>query len=88
VRHNVTINNLLPGVFATDAQRNHIRGIVEMTARPYDELWEERGSATPAGRYGEASEFGAYCAFLCSAHAGYITGQNLLIDAGAYPGTY
>jgi 3-oxoacyl-[acyl-carrier protein] reductase len=88
VRHNVTINNLLPGVFATDAQRNHIRGIVEMTTRPYDELWEERGRATPAGRYGEATEFGAYCAFLCSAHAGYITGQNLLIDAGAYPGTY
>ncbi|MCL4746274.1 MAG: SDR family oxidoreductase [Burkholderiaceae bacterium] len=88
VRHNVTINNILPGVFDTDAQRNHIRGIVQMTGRSYEELWEERARATPAGRYGEAGEFGAYCAFLCSAHAGYITGQNLLIDAGAYPGTY
>ena len=49
---------------------------------------EERGTNNPAGRYGQAQEIGALCAFVCSAHAGYITGQNLLIDGGAYPGTY
>ncbi|GAA4332216.1 SDR family oxidoreductase [Pigmentiphaga soli] len=88
VRHNVTINNLLPGVFATDAQRRHIRGMLESTGKTFDQLWEERGSNNPAGRYGKAEELGAYCAFICSAHAGYITGQSLLIDGGGYPGTF
>ncbi|MFN0160162.1 MAG: SDR family NAD(P)-dependent oxidoreductase [Burkholderiales bacterium] len=88
VRHNVTINNLLPGIFASDAQINHVKGLVEMTGRPYEELWQERARSNPALRYGEVQEFGAYCAFICSAHAGYITGQNLLIDGGAYPGTF
>ncbi|MBL0252907.1 MAG: SDR family oxidoreductase [Polaromonas sp.] len=88
VRHNVTINNLLPGVFATDAQRRHIRGMVQSTGKSFEQLWEERGTNNPAGRYGQAQEIGALCAFVCSAHAGYITGQNLLIDGGAYPGTY
>jgi 3-oxoacyl-[acyl-carrier protein] reductase len=88
VRHNVTINNLLPGVFDSDAQKNHIRGMLAQTGRTFEELWEERGRANPAGRYGRVEEIGAYCAFLCSAHAGYITGQNLLIDGGAYPGTF
>ncbi|MBL8380410.1 MAG: SDR family NAD(P)-dependent oxidoreductase [Burkholderiales bacterium] len=88
VRHNVTINNLLPGIFASDAQVNHVKGLVEMTGRPYEELWQERARSNPALRYGEVQEFGAYCAFICSAHAGYITGQNLLIDGGAYPGTF
>ncbi len=88
VRHNVTINNLLPGVFATDAQRRHIRGMLESTGKTFEQLWEERGSNNPAGRYGRAQEIGALCAFVCSAHAGYITGQSLLIDGGAYPGTF
>ncbi len=88
VRHNVTINNLLPDVFATDAQRRHIRGMVQSTGKSFEQLWEERGTNNPAGRYGQAQEIGALCAFVCSAHAGYITGQNLLIDGGAYPGTY
>ena len=88
VRHNVTINNLLPGVFATDAQKNHILGMLEDGGKTYDELWDERGRGNPAGRFGRAEEAGAYCAFLCSAHAGYITGQNLMIDGGAYPGTF
>jgi 3-oxoacyl-[acyl-carrier protein] reductase len=87
VRHNVTINNLLPGVFDSDAQKAHIRGMVEQ-GKSFEQLWEERGKSNPAGRYGRVEEIGAYCAFICSAHAGYITGQNLLIDGGAYPGTF
>jgi len=88
VRHNVTINNLLPGVFATDAQRHHIAGMLESTGKSFDQLWQERGSNNPAGRYGQADELGALCAFVCSKHAGYICGQNILIDGAAYPGTF
>jgi 3-oxoacyl-[acyl-carrier protein] reductase len=88
VRHNVTINNLLPGVFATEAQRNHIMGMLEPGGKNFDQLWAERGSNNPAGRYGQPDELGMLCAFICSAHAGYICGQNILIDGGAYPGTF
>lgn len=88
VRHNVTINNLLPGVFDSDAQKNHIRGMLEQSGKTLEQLWDERGRNNPAGRFGQVQEIGAYCAFLCSVHAGYITGQNLLIDGGAYPGTF
>ena len=88
VRHNVTINTLLPGIFATDAQVNHVNGLVAQTGRPFDELWDERRRGNPAQRFGEADEFAAYCAFLCSAKAGFVTGQNLMIDGGSYPGTY
>jgi 3-oxoacyl-[acyl-carrier protein] reductase len=88
VRHNVTINNLLPGIFASDAQRRHAEGLVAMTGRPFDEIWAERGRANPAGRYGAPAELGAACAYLCSAQAGYVTGQSLLIDGGGYPGTF
>ena len=88
VRDNVTINNLLPGVFATDAQKNHILGMLEESGKSYDQLWEERGRGNPAGRFGRAEEAGAYITFLCSVHAGYITGQNLLIDGGGYSGTF
>jgi len=88
VRHNVTINNLLPGVFDSDAQKNHILGMLESTGKTFEQLWQERGSNNPAGRFGRVEEIGAYCAFICSAHGGYITGQNLLIDGGAYPGTF
>ena len=88
VRHNVTINNLLPGVFATDAQRRHIMGMLESTGKSFDQLWEERGKNNPAGRFGQPEEIGALCAFVCSAHAGYMTGQSLLMDGGGYPGTY
>lgn len=88
VRHNVTINNLLPGVFATDAQREHIKGMLEDGGKSFDQLWHERGTQNPAGRYGEPHELGALCGFLCSTRAGYITGQNILIDGGSYPGTF
>jgi 3-oxoacyl-[acyl-carrier protein] reductase len=88
VQYNVTINTLLPGIFNTDAQRNHVLGLVAQTGRSFETLWEERRLGNPARRYGEADEFAAYCAFLCSAQAGFVTGQNLLIDGGSYPGTY
>ena len=88
VGRNVTINNLLPGIFDSDAQRAHIRGMLEATGKSFDELWRARAEANPAKRCGRPAELGAYCAFLCSDHAGFITGQNLLIDGGSYPGTY
>ena len=87
VGRNVTINNLLPGIFDSDAQRAHVRALVE-PGKSFEELWRARGEANPAKRYGKPAELGAYCAFLCSEHAGFITGQNLLIDGGSYPGTY
>jgi 3-oxoacyl-[acyl-carrier protein] reductase len=88
VARGVTINNLLPGIFDSDAQRRHIEGMLEMTGKSFDQIWHERAAANPAKRYGDPKELGALCAFLCSANAGYITGQNLVIDGGSYPGTY
>ncbi len=88
VRHNVTINNILPGVFATDAQRRHIEDMLEPGGKTFEQLWDERGRNNPAGRFGRAEEIGALCAYLCSTHTAYMTGQNILIDGGAYPGTY
>ena len=87
VRANVTINNLLPGPFATDRLRANTRNAAERSGRSFDELWSERMTANPAGRFGDPEEFGTACAFLCSARSGYITGQNLLLDGGGYPGT-
>lgn len=78
---NVTINNLLPGLFETDR-------LASMLQAPDGPSREQRLAAIPAGRFGSAEEFGALCAFLCSHHAGYMTGQNLLLDGGAYPGTF
>ena len=88
VRDNVTINNILPGIFATDAQRNHVQGLVEQTGRPYAEIWAECERGNPAGRYGDPDEVGALCAFICGAQAGFMTGQSFLIDGGSYPGTF
>jgi len=87
-RHNVTVNNILPGVFATDAQRRHIQGMLEPGGQSFEEVWEERRRRVPAARYGEAFEFGDLAAYLCSAQAGFITGQSVLIDGGQYPGTF
>jgi 3-oxoacyl-[acyl-carrier protein] reductase len=84
----VTINNLLPGAFATDRLRANIASAAARAGRTADEELALRVGQIPAGRTGEPDEFGAFCAFLCSVHAGYITGQNLLIDGGAYPGTF
>jgi 3-oxoacyl-[acyl-carrier protein] reductase len=85
---NVTINNLLPGIFDSDAQHRHIRGMLAGTGKSFEQIFRERAAASTAKRYGDPAEFGAYCAFLCSVHAGYITGQNLLIDGGGYPGAF
>jgi 3-oxoacyl-[acyl-carrier protein] reductase len=83
----VTINNLLPGPFDTHAQREHVQGMVD-AERSFDQIWNARVATNPAGRFGQPAELGAYCAFLCSTNAGFVTGQNLLIDGGSYPGTY
>ena len=88
VSRNVTINNLLPGIFDSDAQRMYVGAMLEGSGKTFEELWRARAEANPAKRYGRPNELGAYCAFLCSQHAGFITGQNLLIDGGSYPGTY
>jgi 3-oxoacyl-[acyl-carrier protein] reductase len=85
---NVTINNLLPGAYDTDRLKGTMEGAAKKTGKPMDELMDVRRKTIPAQRFGQPSEFGATCAFLCSAHAGYITGQNILTDGGAYPGTY
>jgi 3-oxoacyl-[acyl-carrier protein] reductase len=87
-RANVTINNLLPGAFDTDRLRDNTRSVAAKTGQTFEALLDQRRGAVPAGRFGTADEFGAFCAFLCSAHAGYLTGQNLLLDGGAYPGTF
>jgi 3-oxoacyl-[acyl-carrier protein] reductase len=88
VRKNVTINNLLPGPFDTDRLRATLRAAAQASGRTSEEVAEERKRANPAGRFGDPSEFGDACAYLCSAQAGFITGQNLLLDGGAYPGTF
>jgi 3-oxoacyl-[acyl-carrier protein] reductase len=88
VARNVTINNMLPGIFDSEAQRAHIRSLVASSGRSFDDIWRARADSNPARRYGRPAELGAYVAFLCSEHAGFITGQNLMIDGGSYPGTY
>jgi 3-oxoacyl-[acyl-carrier protein] reductase len=87
-RHNVTINNLLPGSFETDRLHMTIEARAKASGKPIAEVLQAGRDATPAGRFGTIDEFGAACAFLCSAHAGYIVGQNVLIDGGSYPGTF
>lgn len=88
VAHNVTINNLLPGFFDTDRMGAVIGGQAKARGVPYETALAERVATIPAGRIGDPAEFGAACAWLCSAQAGFITGQNWLLDGGAYPGTF
>jgi len=85
---NVTVNNLLPGPFDTDRLRATMVGLAKSSGKPVDEVLAQRRLANPMQRFGTAEEFGAFCAFLCSVHAGYLTGQNILLDGGAYPGTF
>jgi 3-oxoacyl-[acyl-carrier protein] reductase len=87
VKHGVTINNLLPGSHETDRLRAIIAREAEADGIPFDSALARAKAAEVAGRFGTIEEFGATCAFLCSAHTGYITGQNLLIDGGYYRGT-
>ena len=84
----VTINNLLPGAFDTDRLRGTMQGVADKTGQSLDAVVQARRNAIPARRFGSAQEFGAICAFLCSQQAAYVTGQNVLADGGAYPGTY
>lgn len=84
----VTINNLLPGAFETDRLKTTMAGAASKTGQPVDAIMDARRQTIPARRFGQPAEFGAICAFLCSVHAGYMTGQNVLADGGAYPGTY
>jgi 3-oxoacyl-[acyl-carrier protein] reductase len=88
VRHNVTVNNLLPGPFDTDRLRANLEFNARASGKPVDEVVRARRESNPAGRFGTIEEFGDACAYLCSAQAGFITGQNLLLDGGAYPGTF
>jgi 3-oxoacyl-[acyl-carrier protein] reductase len=83
-RHNVVINNLLPGPFLTDRLRGGLEKAARETNRSVDEVIHERTAKTPAGRVGDPAEFGDACAFLCSARIGFIVGQNLLLDGGAF----
>lgn len=82
--HNVTINGLLPGSFLTDRLRAIMQGESAKEGRPVEEILQRRSRATPTGRVGDPDEFGAACVFLCAASSGYIVGQNLLIDGGAF----
>ncbi len=79
----VTINNLLPGIHATDRAVSLDGGVAKAQGISMDEAKKQRAATIPAGRYGTPEEFGAACAFLCSTHAGFIVGQNLLLDGGA-----
>lgn len=88
VRANVTINNLLPGPFETDRLRVTNAAVARAQNRPIEEVTQQRMEGNPAGRFGDPAEFGAACAFLCSGQAGFMTGQNILLDGGAYPGTF
>jgi 3-oxoacyl-[acyl-carrier protein] reductase len=88
VKHNVTINNLLPGFFDTDRQRTTLGQGAKDRGISIEEMKRIKVGQIPAGRMGDPAEFGDACAYLCSAQASYVTGQNFLVDGGAYPGTF
>ena len=86
--NNVTINNLLPGAYDTDRLKTTMKGAADKTGQPIEAITDARKKTIPAQRFGHPQEFGDTCAFLCSVQAGYITGQNVLTDGGAYAGTF
>jgi 3-oxoacyl-[acyl-carrier protein] reductase len=86
--NNVTINNLLPGAFETDRLKSVLNAAAERRGISYEDIRTERIASIPAKRLGDVEGFGAACAFLCSAQAGFITGQNITIDGGAFPGAF
>jgi 3-oxoacyl-[acyl-carrier protein] reductase len=88
VAQGVTINNLLPGAFDTDRLNNTLAAGAKQAGLDVEVVKANRRKAIPAQRFGTAEEFGAVCAFMCSQQAGYLTGQNILLDGGAYPGTF
>jgi 3-oxoacyl-[acyl-carrier protein] reductase len=83
-KHNVVINNLLPGPFLTDRLRAGYQDLARKSNRPVDEVVQERQAHTPTGRAGDPAEFGDACAFLCSAKISFLVGQNLLLDGGTF----
>jgi 3-oxoacyl-[acyl-carrier protein] reductase len=85
---NVTINAILPGMFDTDRLRGGFPAEAKLTGRTPEQVAETRKAGVPARRFGDPAEFGQLCAFLCSAHAGYLTGQNILIDGGSFPAAF
>jgi 3-oxoacyl-[acyl-carrier protein] reductase len=83
----VTINNLLPGYFDTDRMRSGLAAAAQRSDSAEDAVAAQRLAQIPARRFGTPAEFGQTCAFLCSVHAGYLTGQSILLDGGVFPGT-
>jgi len=88
VRHNVTINNILPGQFMTDRLKTRLTVNAKEAGVTLEQYLDKRSQVIPAGRFGDPNEFGELCAYVCSVQAAFITGQNFLIDGGTYPGTY
>ena len=84
---NVTINNVLPGPFATARLEATSRAMAAQSGQTFEEVHEARAAEVPGKRFGTTEEFGATCAFLCSAHAGFIVGQNIVMDGGAHRAT-
>jgi len=88
IRHNVTINNILPGQFMTDRLKTRLTVNAKEAGVTLEQYLDKRSQVIPAGRFGDPNEFGELCAYVCSMQAAFITGQNFLIDGGTYPGTY
>ncbi|MBM6442127.1 MULTISPECIES: SDR family oxidoreductase [Pseudomonas] len=86
--NNVTVNNLLPGPFETERLHKTLSAAAKANGSSVESVAEQRRKNVPAQRFGQPDEFGAYCAFICSARSGFLTGQNLLLDGGSYPGTF
>ncbi|WP_077047940.1 SDR family oxidoreductase [Pseudomonas sp. KK4] len=86
--NNVTINNLLPGPFETERLHKTLDAAAQASGNSVERVAEQRRKNVPAQRFGQPDEFGAYCAFICGAQSGFLTGQNLLLDGGSYPGTF
>jgi 3-oxoacyl-[acyl-carrier protein] reductase len=86
IAHGVTINNLLPERFATQRQIDNANRVVAQRGITFDEAWAEQAATIPAGRHGKPEEFGATCAFVCSVHASFMSGMNVHLDGGSYPG--
>jgi len=87
-RDGVTINNLLPGNFATDRMKTTMEGRAKAAGKDMATIMEAARAVIPAQRFGNPEEFGAVCAFMCSVQASYLVGQNILLDGGTYPGTF
>jgi 3-oxoacyl-[acyl-carrier protein] reductase len=86
IAHGVTINNLLPERFATQRQIDNANRQLARRGITFEQAWAEQAAGAPAGRHGKPEEFGATCAFVCSVHASYMSGMNIRLDGGSYPG--